>query len=345
MFKATDLTLYTGSNGTKGCPCKCLGCSQLKYGNQHPFYQGTLEQFDELMERLPNISSAIILGNPDPCVDPEFCNMVIKRLTSQGKRVRVSTSGYHALNTLKRTLKGIDLSYIDYWSFSIDSVEYDMLRRLRSEKIDLEEIKIAIKYCFEMGISVKIQPTLWQCNCNEYKSIIDYFYQLGVKWFSFHAGSKETFEKEIPELEHVDPFEWRNILNEIQKIGKEKRLKIHMPYLFLSEEEWKIYVKEKGEYCRTDSLGNKIQVWLEKDMVRGTNCPLLQQISKFDFNVLNFKTQAIDVTNSKEGYCPVAYKSLGKRLCHLSQDGKGNVFSDERGNLLFTICRFYNLSL
>lgn len=59
------LTLYTGSNGKKGCTCNCVGCSQEKYGNEHPNYQGTIEQVKDILKIAPNIKRTIILGNPD----------------------------------------------------------------------------------------------------------------------------------------------------------------------------------------------------------------------------------------------------------------------------------------
>ena len=50
MEEIEGLTLYTGSNGKKGCSCSCIGCSQEKYGQTHPLYQGNLEQIKDILK-------------------------------------------------------------------------------------------------------------------------------------------------------------------------------------------------------------------------------------------------------------------------------------------------------
>ena len=62
MKEVESITIYTGSNGKKGCSGNCIGCSQETYGNQHEMYQGKMEQIDEILRLSPNIKKAIILG-------------------------------------------------------------------------------------------------------------------------------------------------------------------------------------------------------------------------------------------------------------------------------------------
>ena len=191
---------------------------------------------------------------------------------------------------------------------------------------------------------MKIQPTLWELNKDDYIDIINYFYDLGVKWFSFHAGSFETFDSEKPLLQHIDPWEWRDIQKTIGKICAEKGIKLHMPYLFLTEEEMKDYVKQYGEKCIPKNLLNT-QIWLEKNYLRATHCPLLREHQLFEYDFSTGDKSKMDYSMSTEGYCPVAKKCFDNNLVKRSVEGKGHVFSSDTDEKLYTVCRFYNFRL
>ena len=344
MKKITGLTLYTGSFGKKGCTCKCEGCSQEKYGKQHGFYQGTMEQVEKILSIAPNIQRAILLGNPDISVDAEFVNRVAKYFIARGIRVRFSTSGFNAVETAQTVLADLDTEYIDYYSFSVDSLEPEKELLLKGRVIPLVEIVKAIKMCDDMGVRIKIQPTLWEINKNDYVEIIDFFYGLGVRWFSFHSGSFETFDDKKHLLKHISPWEWRDIQRDIGEICNQKRIKLHMPYLFLTEEEMKKYVESNGERCVPKQLLNT-QIWLEEDYMRTTHCPLLRehQVFEYDFNTCD--KSRMDYSISVDGYCPVAAQCLGKKLTERSVEKKGHMFQLSTGEKLYTVCRFYNFTV
>ena len=75
LNKVEELTLYTGTYGRKKCTCSCIGCTQESYGKKHKDYQGTIEQIDIIIKKLPNLKNAYILGNPDVSVDTEKYNI------------------------------------------------------------------------------------------------------------------------------------------------------------------------------------------------------------------------------------------------------------------------------
>ena len=55
-----DLTLYTGTYGRKKCTCSCIGCTQQNYGEKNEDFQGTIEQINMIIEKLPNLENAYI---------------------------------------------------------------------------------------------------------------------------------------------------------------------------------------------------------------------------------------------------------------------------------------------
>lgn len=101
LKKVKSLTLYTGTYGRRKCTCSCIGCTQESYGRKHKEYQGNLEQIQKIIEKLPNLEEAYILGNPDVSVDTEFCNLAAKEFIKHGKKVMFSTSGYNGVKVIK----------------------------------------------------------------------------------------------------------------------------------------------------------------------------------------------------------------------------------------------------
>ena len=336
-----DITIYTGSNGKKGCLGNCIGCSQESYGTQHPMYQGNLKQIETVLERSPVLKSAIILGNPDPAVDTEFCNQVAKKLTEKGIKVRFSSSGKNCSKMIQKLIDGVDHNYIEYISFSIDTVEQEMLDYIKGTHIDLEELRETISYLNKKEIEVKIQPTIWNINEDTCIDTIEYFEKQGVKWFSFHAGSFETLgDKQKEKLKHIEPIKWRKEFSKIVNKCNESNLKLHIPYLFVNKEEMKEYISKRGPKCVPEQLKNT-QIWLEENYIRTTHCPLLNEVQNFHYNYLDMDKSKVDYSCSEIGVCPAATKALGEELCRKSTDGKGHFFT-YKGEQYITVCRSYN---
>lgn len=336
----TSLTIYTGSNGRKGCVCKCEGCSQEKYGSQHPFYQGTLQQIYDVLYAMPDLKRAIILGNPDPLVDVDYCNKISKILVAHNVNVRYSTCGFRALEFVQRISDGVDVGKIDYISFSVDTVDEDKLRRMKKQKISLNEIKEAIYWCKAHNIRTKIQPTLWTTNYEDYKEIIDYFMEAGNDWFSFHAGSFETLPENIDQ-EHVDPWKWVDLRKRLGEYCYCNNLSLHMPLLFLTDEEFVEYQKERGERCQPGKLRNT-QIWLENGYIRTTHCPLLNEVYDFHYNLYDDFDKVFEIEVPEDGYCPIAPRCLGEKLRNRSINGRGHLFEEEGKERLHSVCRQHN---
>ena len=123
-----ELTLYTGTYGRKRCTCSCIGCTQESYGKKHKDYQGNIKQIKTIIEKLPNLKNAYILGNPDVSVDTKFCNEAAKEFIKSGKKVMFSTSGYNGEKVIKIITEGIDAKDINYISYSVDTINNEKLQ-------------------------------------------------------------------------------------------------------------------------------------------------------------------------------------------------------------------------
>lgn len=339
LEKVTDLTLYTGTFGKKGCTCNCIGCTQNGYITKRKQNQGNLEQIKIIMDKLPNLKNAYILGNPDVSVDTKFCNQAAKEFIKNGINVMFSTSGYKALETAKTLFKDLDPAYISYISYSVDTLDKEKMRYLKgSNKLNMKDIEDAIAYCQELNIPVKIQPTLWEINQDDYKEIIDNFYnKFNIRWYTFHAGSFEALRNKNVGLNHVKPSKWKEIVTNIQKIAEEKKLKILLPRIFLNKEEMIECKNNIHTYCANGGSG--LQIWLEKDNIRCTYCPLLAEVHpEFTFLIQEKTANFI----SQNGVCAIQKEALDNDLIYNSNKKEGRIFSSSKGEL-YNVCRFYSI--
>ena len=339
LEKIIDLTLYTGTYGRKKCTCSCIGCTQENFGRKHEDFQGTLEQIDVIIKKLPNLKNVYFLGNPDISVDTEFCNIAAKKVIEYGKKVMFSTSGYNATTVLKKLLDGIAPENIEYISYSVDTLNIEKLRYLKGNKdISLEEIEKAIMFCNENGITVKIQPTLWEINQDDYRDIIKHFHdKFNIDWFTFHAGSFESLQDRNVPLKHIKPEKWRTISKDINNISKEKKLKIVVPKIFLNEKEYKEYKKNTGLYCSNGGTG--MQIWLQKDGIKATFCPLLAEImpNKIIFDIKSEEPKLFKSNNE----CPVCGKCIDIDIRKQSVNEMGREFLKENEKI-YNVCRYYS---
>lgn len=336
LEKVKMLTLYTGTFGKKMCTCSCVGCTQSSY--DYKDYQGNLEQVKIINEKLQNLEDAYILGNPDVSVDTEFCNSAAKEFIKYGKKVMFSTSGYNGLEVIKKLTKDIDSKDIKYISYSIDTIDDKKLQLLKGNKnMTIQKIDEAIKYCIENNITVKIQPTLWEINQDDYKQIIEHYSKIGIKWFTFHAGSFEVLRDKKLVINHIKPEKWREIVKKIDNIANEKDLKIKAPRIFLDNEEHTEYQKEKKLYCQNG--GHNIQIWLQEDGVKATFCPILASV--YPQYIFDLEKPNINLTDNKLKDCMVCGKCLDQKVRDMSiyKQGKQFLVKDE---ILHNVCRYYS---
>lgn len=331
-----EITLYTGTYGRKKCTCSCIGCTQERYGRMHEDYQGTLEQIDIIIEKLPNLKRAYILGNPDISVDTEFCNLAAKRFIERGIKVQFSTSGFNGVETLKILLNGIEPKNIEYISYSVDTTDEEKLRYLKgSNKIELKKIEEAVRYCIQNNITTKIQPTLWEINQDDYEDIINYFYdKCNIRWFTFHCGSFESCDTKSP-LRHIKPEKWKEISKNILQIAEEKNIKLKVPKIFFKEEELNEYSKNFSPNCINGKCG--IQIWMQKNGLKATFCPLLAETNpeKIIFDIEKESPKLLEAHKN----CPICDRFIDEDLKKESIDGKGREFITDNGKF-YTACRY-----
>lgn len=338
LEKVEELTLYTGTFGRKKCTCSCIGCTQESYGRRHKDYQGNLEQIKIIIEKLPNLKNAYILGNPDVSVDTEFCNKAAKEFIKAGKKVMFSTSGYNEIEVIKKLTEEIDSKNINYISYSVDTMDNEKLQYLKgSNKINLDEINEAIKYCLSEGVTVKIQPTIWEINQDDYKDIIEFYSKLGIEWFTFHAGSFESLQgRDIP-LNHVKPRKWMEIVKEINRLAIRKNLKIKAPKIFLDDDEWKTYKQENKVYCQNGGRG--LQIWMQEDGLKATFCPVLSEVMpEFTFDL---EKEEPRILNNEKNNCMVCNKCLDNKVKNMSVKKEGREFL-LNNKMVHNVCRYYS---
>lgn len=251
LDKVKDLTLYTGTFGREKCTCNCIGCTQGGIIKEKEPYQGNISQIRKIISKLPNLENAYLLGNPDISVDTEFCNLAAKEFEKNNISVMFSTSGIGGAKVIQKLVSGLDCKKIKYISYSVDTIDDDKIHYLKGTKnISLSDIEESIKFCIEREIPVKIQPTLWEYNQEDYIDIIEYFYKkYSISWFTFHAGSFESLKNRKVPLKHIEPSRWKEIVRNIQFIAKKKKLRIVVPRIFLDQDEMNNEKENIHTYC------------------------------------------------------------------------------------------------
>ena len=337
LEKVEALTLYTGTYGRKKCTCSCIGCTQGITSYRENEYQGDIEQIKKIIELLPNLKTAYILGNPDISVDTNFCNIAAKEFIKNGIKVMFSTSGYNGEEVAKELLEGLDRNMVEYISYSVDTLDNEKLHFLKGTKrINIEEVDKAIEYCIREGIPVKIQPTLWNVNQDDYKELIEYYEKKGIKWFTFHVGSFEGVKNEIP-LKHIEPEKWDKINKEIKKIAQDKDLKIKVPKIFVDDDEKEIYKNQKKLYCQNG--GTDIQIWLSKGIIKSSLCPILTAV--YPEYIFDLEKEDIKLVNSNYEGCIVAERCIDNELRSKSKNNAGREFN-VKDKKIYNMCRYYS---
>lgn len=338
LKRVKDLTLYTGTYGRKKCTCSCIGCTQERYGSRHEDHQGTIEQVKVILQKLQNLENIYILGNPDVSVDPEFCNLAAKEFIKHNKKVMFSTSGYKGKEIVKKLIEGIDPINIQYISYSVDTLNNRKLQFLKGTKdINIGQIDEAIQFCMDKNITVKIQPTLWEINQDDYREIIEHYSKFGIDWYTFHAGSFEALVEQKIVLNHIKPETWRRIVKEIDAIAMEKKLKIKVPRIFLNTEEYKKYQIENKVYCQNG--GADLQIWMQKDGIKATFCPILAEV--YPEYIFDLEKEETNLVHNEKNACIVCGKCLDEKVRNMSIHKNGKEFF-LKNEILHNVCRYYS---
>lgn len=308
--------LFTGTFGRNGCTANCLGCFVGEAGDKNSMYHGNIDQIHDLLSFLPNLSRVMIDGNPDPSVDPEFCNVAAKLFQKKGIAVSFCTNGVKNEEVIKKLIHGLDVSLIHKICFSIDSLDESKNSFMRGVNISQQSIFNSMKYLKDLGIEVQVYFTIWPANMDEdWGKYRDFFETRGV-YINGRFGNVESAHGRINHVPETD----------ILKI-REKYKDIRLNLLLANDAEYEEYmttfVANKEFRCTNLS---KINVFLTEDGIKATYyCPIVSTVYPeyfFDIHDLDMPTFYKDLT--KTGDCPVARQALG--------------FESEK---LHHVCRFY----
>lgn len=299
------IALYTGDKGYSSCACKCPCCSQSEVqGN----YQGNLEQIYLLLEKFSKLKQLYLFGNPDIVVDTDFCNQVSKIAINKGINVCYSTSGIGGIPKLEQLLNGIESKYVDYVSFSIDSMDKDKMSMLKGVNYPFERAIDGIKWAVENDFKPKIQPTLWSSNYMDVYSIIEYFASIGVKVFTFHIGSVE--KNSLDTHQHLTPEQMMDVHKQIDAVTHKYKVKVTCPTIYPSCGDNNIH----KWYCMNPQECHNWLVYLKENGIFATHVPVLSELdNKFFFDI----TKPIYVEElAKQDFCPSSNKAAKcKTLC------------------------------
>ena len=200
------LAIYTGTKGREQCACRCAGCL-LQFWGERKVTQGSIENVHELIKTLPNLSCALLCGNPDPCVDTDFCNAAAKVFQQHGIRTSFYTSGIGGVKTLEKLFDGIDLKCADI-IFSLDSLDNKKLAILKGRKeYTLEKVTECFDWCRERKIKMSSYSTVWQINVDEdWLKFHEYCKEHGVKHMTLSIGSQHL-GRLIVDMPYITPVQ------------------------------------------------------------------------------------------------------------------------------------------
>ncbi len=303
LNKIEYVTLYTGSNGSNGCTCKCPCCSQRKKERQ---YQGTLEQAISMFESLPNMKQLYVFGNPDITVDTKLCHDIIKEAVRRNIHVCFSTSGIGGICTLKKMLNDIPCEMVDYISFSFDGITKKDMSLFKGIDYPMEKALAGLDWAINNGYTVKVQPTLWFSNYTKVKDIIEYFVNKGVKWFTFHIGSLESGIS-LDSHKHLTKEQIKEVHYQIEcAVQKYRDIKVRCPIIY----------RECGEndpskwYCMHPERIKELLIIFEESGIKATHTPMASiYFDNFSFyldNIPDIKPLAY------KNFCPISKELSGK---------------------------------
>ena len=269
--KVEAITLYTGTKGYHNCYCKCPCCTQR---NINDSYQGSISQIEELLNNFPYLKQLYILGNPDPLVDATFCNQASKTAIAKNINVCYSTSGVGGIQRLKQLIEGINPSFVDYISFSMDTTSKEKMSALKGINYPYDKVIEEIKWAIKNNYLVKIQPTLWSSNYMDTYKIIEYFANLGINLFTFHIGSNET--NTTNNNLHLTESEVKYVHELIEKAVSKYNVQVTCPVIYPSRAE----NDQNKWYCMNPSKCRELLVFLRENGIYVTNVPILSEIDE-----------------------------------------------------------------
>ena len=313
--------LYTGTNGRRKCTSKCIGCFLGEFELNHPIYQGNIEQVHELLSVLPNLERVAIVGNPDPSVDPEFCNEAARILQNKGVKIMFCTSGIGGIEVARKLVDGLDPSLVFRFAFSIHSLDEEKDSIMKGVKISHQSVFESMKYIQNLGINVSALFSLWPINeDDDWVAYKEFFESRGI-YTSGRFGNVEGARGRIKAISEEKILEIR-----------EKNKDVRLGVILANDEEYADYLSlyaSKNELRCTHC--ERINVYLTEDGVKVSSfCPMLANVqSELTVNIRDLKLPTFGDDVLKKGYCPISEQALGFK----------------RSENLHPVCRFYKIPL
>ena len=296
-------SLFTGTNGRRGCTGNCAGCFTGKIAYNHNKYQGHVDQVHELLSILPNLKRVLIFGNPDPTVDPEFCNATAKILQSKGIEVLFTTNGTGTIETVKRIIEGLDLSLVSTFSFSVDSLDEKMNAKIKRTFVSLQNIFESMNYLLNLNICVQTLFTVWPTNQDEdWKAYVDFFESRGV-CVGHGVGCIQTAEEKIAHVSEKKLLEMR-----------EKYSEVGLATILATDEEYEEYLLTyvHGNRLKCTNYKNLTVYFTEKEIKATYLCTILSSIyPEYLMNISDLAPHKFYENTRKTGICPVAKEAMG----------------------------------
>jgi len=298
--------LFTGTNGRRGCTGNCAGCYVGTIEEDHPMYQGNIEQTKELLELLPNLKRVLIFGNPDPSVDPEFCNETAKLLQNKGIQVLFISNGVGGVETVKKVIDGLDTSLIFEFGFSIDTLDEKKNSAMRGVKLSLENTLYSMEYLKGLGVKTKTSFTIWPANMDEnWSEYVKYFESRGIN-VDHGFGCIQASQGRV----HHVPEE--KIL-EIRKAYTDMKLAT----ILANDKEYETYMSGyvANNKLKCTTLKN-ITAYFTNGGIKATYlCTILSTIyPKYLVNIRDLHSiipSEFHEDTIKTGYCPASKQALG----------------------------------
>jgi MoaA/NifB/PqqE/SkfB family radical SAM enzyme len=298
--------LFTGTNGRRGCTGNCTGCYVGTIEVNHSMYQGKEEQVYELIDLLPNLKHVLLFGNPDPSVDPNFCNKAARILQSKGIQVLFISNGVGGIDVIKKIIDGLDTSLIFEFGFSIDSLDEKKNSTMRGTKISLPDVFQSMEYLKSMGVNVKTSFTVWPKNMDEdWESYVKFFESRDVN-VDHGFGCIQASQGRVTHVPEKELIEMRN-----------KYSGIKLATILANDDEYAEYFSTYVSRNKLKCVNLKnITAYFTQSEIKATYlCTILSTIyPEYLVNVRdlpNIKTHAFYDETIKTGYCPASKEALG----------------------------------
>jgi len=298
--------LFTGTNGRRGCTGNCAGCYVGTIEINHSMYQGNEEQVYELMDLLPNLKRVLIFGNPDPSVDPDFCNETARIFQSRNIQVLFISNGVGGIEVVKRIIKGLDTSLIFEFGFSIDALDDKKNSSMRGTRLCLDDTLLSMMYLKNLGINVKTSFTIWPTNMDEnWEEYVNFFEVRGIN-VDHGFGCIQAAQGRI---NHVPSEKILEIRNEYSHLKLATILANDGEY----EDYLSTYVANNKLKCT--NLKN-ITAYFTQGKIKTTYlCTILSSIYPEYLvcikDLCSISSHAFYEKTVKTGYCPAAKQALG----------------------------------